>query len=289
MDEHPKVSVPAQLRNPHSVIAELRDDKRRFSLVGPARARGLRILQGIVTAANHRGWRVVGSGRSQDRYSARASNDHLVIETGDTSVHVRLFQQTDRSPHVPTARELSNQKSWGSRPPKYDHTPNDFLRLELNSAWDGRQHSWSGGKRGRLEGKLDDVVAEIERRQTAATMQRAQREVAEAERRRSEQIALERAMQLYGEAHRAEVLANQVSAWLYASQLQQYAAAMKARADALEESPERDEALEWIEWATRHLEQIDPLGRRLRMPDVPQPTMDDLRPFLKRLGDVRST
>jgi hypothetical protein len=200
-----------------------------------------------------------------------------------------LLQQTDRTPHVPTARELTEQGRWGSRPPKYDHVPNDFLRLELNSAWDGRQHSWSGGKRGPLEGKLDAVIAEMERRQLVAAEQRTKRESVEAERRRSEHVALGRATQLYGEAYRAEVLANQVSAWLYASQLQQYVAAMKARAEVLEESPERDEALEWIEWATRHSEQVDPLGRRLRMPDIPQPTMDDLRPFLKRLGDFRST
>jgi len=289
MKDHSQVRVPAQLRNPAPAIAELRDDKQRFSLVGPARTRGLRILQGIVTAASHRGWRAVGHKRDQHLFSGRDSADHLVIETGDTYVRVRLIQLTDRSPHVPTARELAEQTSWGVRPPKYDHAPNDFLRLELNSTWDGSRHSWSDGKRGPLEQKLDAVVAEIERRQLVAAERRLQRAVAEAERCRLEQNALERAEGMYVEAHRAEVLADQVSAWQYSNQLRQYIAAMRQAVDDIEESPERDEAAEWIGWATRHLEQLDPLGRRLAMPDASPPTMDVLRPFLRQVGDVSPT
>jgi len=86
---------------------------------------------------------------------------------------------------------------------------------------------------------------------------------------------------MYVEAHRAEVLADQVSAWQYSNQLRQYIAAMRQAVDDIEESPERDEAFEWIDWAMRHLEQLDPLGRRLAMPDTPLPTVDVLRPFLR--------
>lgn len=284
MTGHPEVLVPSQLRDLDPVIAGLRDDKRHFPLKGPARSRALRILQGLVNAACVRGWKVKAIEYGHNVYEHRGSNDHLLIGTGATDVRVRMFQQTDRSPHEPTPRELEEQKRWGTRPPKYDHTPNDYLRLELNSSWDGSQHSWSEGKRGPLDAKLGSVVEEIERRHDAAAERDAREEAREAERRHQHQIAIQRATEMLVEANRAEVLARQVSGWEYASQLRAYIEAMKQEADRLMRPDERDRALAWIEWASRHADAIDPFNQRLGVPRDPEPTAEALAPFLHQLG-----
>jgi hypothetical protein len=46
----PPVAVPAILRKPHPVVAELRDEKDHFAITGPSRNRALRIVQGLILA-----------------------------------------------------------------------------------------------------------------------------------------------------------------------------------------------------------------------------------------------
>lgn len=278
-----KVKVPATLRNPHPVVAALRADKRRLGLTGEVRGRALRILEALARAAESRGYaiREVRLHRNEHGYTWLESKNHLVVETGDTSVGIRVVQQTDRSPHVPTTQELDRQKRHGSRPSKYDHMPNDYLRIEIDSRWDGRQHSWSDGKRGPIDRKLPAILDEIEWRHTQARERRleAQRAGEEREQRRLE--AVERAKALLRESHRAEVLAKQVADWRHTNQLRQYVEAMAEVVEQLDDADERRVALEWVEWAREHAGAIDPLALALRMPDDPKVTNEALRPYLR--------
>lgn len=153
-DGKPPIVVPAQLRNPHPAVAELRDDRSRLSLTASVRARALRVLQALATETEAQGWTVRAprvKRRNEYGYSHFESANHLIVETGEQSVGVRLVQLTDRSPHVPTEEELRRQKSWGSAPPKYDHTPNDYFRIELDGGWEGKQSNFSEGSRGPID------------------------------------------------------------------------------------------------------------------------------------------
>lgn len=282
MDAYLQVGVPAQLRDPHSAVAALRDDKRHFPLTGAARSRALRILQALVVAAEDRGWTAGNIEYGNNVYEHRGSNDHLVIDAGATKVRVRMFQQTDRTPHTPSAHDLDQQQRWGTRPPKYDHSPNDLLRIQLDSSWDGSQHSWSEGTRGSLEGKLAAVISEIERRNAAVEARQVQQEMKDAERRRQHQAMAEEAKQMLREQNRADVLAAQVSAWAYARQLREYITEMQRAAEADADPEARKTALEWVGWAKRHAEDIDPLRRNLAAPADPEPTAEALAPFLRQ-------
>lgn len=42
----------------------------------------------------------------------------------------------------------------------------------------------------------------------------------------------------------------------------------------------RSEAETWIDWAAARVERLDPLKSPPRLPDIPEPRADDLRPFL---------
>ena len=278
---HP-VPVPVQLRALHPAVAALRDDTRRFDLTSLVRNRALRILQGIAGAAEHEGYRVreVRHTGHPGSYQHWDSKDHVVIETGETSVEVRVFQETDRTPHDPTPRELDRQKRWGEGWPKYDHTPNDRLRVEINSRWDGRRRSWSDGVRAQVEEKLPELFAEVAFRHAEAMQRRLKADAVEAERERQRRIAVERAKVLLRESHRAHVLAEQTANWRRAGEERAYVDSMATAIEAISDPVEHEAATEWLVWARRHAEELDPLNDALRMPNDPEPTLEALRPFL---------
>jgi hypothetical protein len=45
-----------------------------------------------------------------------------------------------------------------------------------------------------------------------------------------------------------------------------------------------EQATGWVEWAEAYAEKIDPLARIPTVPDAPEPSHDQLRPFLRELG-----
>ncbi len=278
----PRVDVPGALRRPHAAVVALRDDKDHFHITRGARNRALRILQGLVTASERKGYtaREVRCTHNGYGHASWESKDHLVIETGETTIGVRVVQESDRTPHEPTAYELQWQERWGSRPPKYDHTPSDRLRIEIGSTRFGDRSVWRDGARGSLEGKLGDLLRAIELRHEYAVAQRIKEEQAQLERERQWRIAVEEAKVLLRESHRADVLLKDVAAWRRAGEVREYLRAMEAEL-ARERDPGKAAAgLEWLEWATRYVESMDPLGKPIAMPEDPVPTDQALAPFL---------
>lgn len=288
MDEHceshvpPVVVVPERLTRPGPAVVALRDDKQRLTFTPAVRARALRILQGLVTAAEAEGWQAESSvsARTQrgDRWDER---DHLVINTGETRIGLRLVQEHDRTAHMPTKRELAERARWSwTAIPDWDYTPNDRIRIEMGG-WShgGRQYRWSDRQRWTLESQLGKVIVELRLRHDEAREERfkSERREAEAENRRREALA-EAAIRMR-EAHLAEALRTQAAAWAESRLLTQYIDEMKV---VIGDYPDdtRAEALAWATWAEEFAVSRDPLRRAVTMPDVPEPTMDVLRPFL---------
>jgi hypothetical protein len=280
--EPKKVAVPSQLRTLHPAVVVLRDDKDRLGITSLARNRALSILQGLAVAAEREGYSVqaVRQTRSAYGYTTWDSKNHLVINTGEIAIGVRILQESDRSPHEPTASELDRQKRWGSNPPKYDHKPNDQLRIEIDSRWDGRRHARRDGTRGSLESKLPALLDEVAARHFNAAERRKIEEQEQAERERRRQIAIDRAKILLRESHRAQVLSRQVAQWREARGLREYVVAMEQVIEAMPESQAKEDAEQWLIWSRKHAADVDPLARALRLPDDPEPTYEALRPFL---------
>lgn len=281
----PPVVVPAQLRNPHSAVAELRDDKSRLGLTASVRGRALRVLQALATEVEAQGWTVRAprvKRRNEHGYSHFESANHLVVETGEQSVGVRVEQLIDRSPHIPTEEELRRQKSWGSSPPKYDHTPNDYLRIELDGGgWEGKQSNFSEGPRGPIDRKLRRVIDEIAYRSERAKERRLQADAEREERERRWHAARGRAEVLLQEHHRAEVLVKQADDWHAAGKLRAYVEAMREKADAITSDDERAAASEWVEWASGFAERLDPLNHQIATPSDLEAKPEALQPFMR--------
>lgn len=279
----PAIVVPGALRNPHPAIAALRDTKGRLDMTSSVQGRALRVLQALVLAAEREGYRVEAIKPKRSEYGRiwYDSKDHLIIDTGETKEGVRIFQQTDRSAHVLTAAEAKEAGDrWARKPPKYDYTPNEYLRIELERTWGGGQRSWSEGPRGPIDRKLPAVLEEITRRHERAKERRLQAEAERVERERQWHVAHDRAKVLLQEHHRAEVLVQQADDWHRARQLRAYVEAMRDMADAITSDEERGAAFQWVEWARAFAERLDPLSRAIAMPAEIEPKPEALKPFM---------
>lgn len=272
------------------MIQTLANDEARFGLTHDVQNRGLRILQALITAAECEGNTIVpvrtrDLGYGPPRYE---SSDHFIVDTGACRVGVRMIQENDRKTHEPTARELAEKQrySW-TRIPEYDYIPSKRLRVELDARYNGRQSKWADRQRWRLEDKLPGVLVEIRLRHVEAEERRLKAESAAAEQERRRDEVLHRAKALFRESSMAEALMRQANDWQQAIMLRRYVDAMEALAGGME-AGERNRAQQWIAWCRAYIDAIDPLGRRIETPEVPEPTSDDLRPFLARGSSPRS-
>ncbi|MEV5878109.1 hypothetical protein AB0L75_28570 [Streptomyces sp. NPDC052101] len=75
-------------------------------------------------------------------------------------------------------------------------------------------------------------------------------------------------------------LEAQEAAWRHATRLTEYVSAVLARIEAMPPGQTRTEAEAWISWATATVERLDPLNTPPRLPGIPSPRADDLKPFL---------
>lgn len=283
VDARPTIAVPAALRNPHPAVAALRDAKGRLDMTSSVKGRALRVLQALALAAEREGYRVEEVKPQRNGYGRvwHDSKDHIVIDTGETRQGVRIFQQADRATHALTAAELKEAGDrWARKPPKYDYTPNEYLRVELERTWGGTQRSWSEGTRGPIDRKLPAVLEEITRRHEQAKERRLQAEVERLERERQWHVVHDRAKVLLQEHHRAEVLCKEADDWRRAGELRAYVEAMRQKADALTVDDEREAALKWVEWSGAFAERLDPLSRPIAMPAEVEPKPDALQSFM---------
>jgi hypothetical protein len=268
-----RLAVPRRLTAPHPVVQATRDafaqpwqDRygrprpRRDGVVDivvykPMVERALRIADAVVKEADRRGWEVVPRGR----YEAVV---HLKVE-GEL-VGFRIIEKAKRIKHVPKS---GTARAWDR---EFDYEPcgtltltitNDFLRI-------GRV-AWSDTARARVEDWLDDFMEAVARAGEHLKKERlrheeaAQRWKIEEERRRED----ERQRQL--EEGRRKRLEEEALLWTKSQHIYRFIAEVErvatlsdaAPSDAAVES--REVLSEWIGWARRHAERIDPLASGL--------------------------
>lgn len=276
------VPVPKSIRKPHAIVQEMREGKKQMPLTKDVQPRALRIVQAIAMAAEKEEWRAQSTNRTRTHWGNEWDRkDLFVINTGQCQVGIRLIQEIDRSPHVPTAYELKRKERYDyTRIPEYDYEPSKRLKLEL-TGWGAhdRTHRWADRKRWVLEDKLAQVIDEIATRHTEALQERLEKEAREAERQRVYELAVEQAKVLYREHHRAQELIKQADAWTQSQSLTDYLDAMESRIGGLEPS-DKPAALEWLNWCRQLVERMNPIHGELRMPEEPEVTMDALNEFL---------
>ncbi len=142
-------------------MAALRDGEPALGLSKSVQPRALRLVQAIVTEAEHRGHAVRLARGGHHGSRARRSDDEglFTVTAQGQPCGFSFGQEQDTTEHVPTAKELADAEwySW-NRIPKYDHAPSDRLTITFTGGITHRKSVWKDSVDRRLEDQLSEIL-----------------------------------------------------------------------------------------------------------------------------------
>ncbi|MFJ8697678.1 hypothetical protein [Streptomyces ardesiacus] len=279
------VPVPSRLTRPHTVVRAMQNERQPLGLTKPVQGRALRLIQALITATEDEGHTCSAgqSGFAPPSHRRRRANPHFTITAQDQTVGFLVPQEQDPAEHVATEKELADAKkhSW-VRIPRFDYTPSERLRFIISGGQPHRASEWADTPGRPLEEQLAEIAQEVTLRGEAAERRRRDEAEAARQKRIRWEAAMEQARIRYAEAYRVRHLESQEAAWRHATRLIEYVSAVRTRVEAMPPGQTRIEAEAWISWAASTVERLDPLHTPPRLPDIPEPRADDLKPFLGR-------
>lgn len=277
------ISVSSRLARPHTVVLAMQSETQPLGLTKPVQGRALRLIQALITAAV-----AIGHSTSPGRtgfappsHRRRSGSPHFTITARGQTVGFLVLQEQDRTEHVATEKELAAAKkdSW-VRIPRFDYTPSERLRSVLSGGQPHRASEWADTHGCSLEEQLAEIAQEVTLRGEAAERRRQDEIEAARQKRIRWEAAMEEARIRYAEAYRIRHFEAKEAAWRHATRLTEYVSTVRARVEAMPPGQARTDAEAWISWAATTVERLNPLSSPPRLPDVPEPRADDLRPFL---------
>ncbi|AXU11532.1 hypothetical protein [Streptomyces clavuligerus] len=278
------VPVPARLTRPHAVVAAMQKERQPLGLPRAVQGRALRLIHALATALEAQGDTCeAGSVDSAPPIRRRRhAAAHFTATAQGQTVAFLVFQEQDRSEHTATERELAEAKkySW-VKIPKYDYTPSDRLRFVLDGGSPHRASEWADSTERPLEEQLAEIVQEVALRGAAAERKRlAEREAAQQQKLRWE-AAMQEARVQHAETFRVQHFEAQEAAWRRATHLTEYLDAVRSHVHELPPGPTRTDAESWLSWASGYVARLDPTNQPPRLPEIPEPRAEDLKPFLR--------
>lgn len=282
------VPVSDQVERYHPAVSARRKAKR-LSVGSVAETRAHCILHAVAVEAEHRGFAVAPHLPKTTAGDASQSGLwHLLFTYCGETVPLRIEEETDRIEHVPTPDEL---KAHERRPwipiPTHDHPRSGRLRIEIGGQSQlGRPAAWADRTRWRLDDKLPEVLREVAVRADELRLRREAKTRAEDEYRQAVDREEEQARARAAEAHRQEVLENQLVKWRAAQELRKYATAVADRIAVVEAGGQVDgkavaDAQSWLEWIQQRADRQDPTMALATWPKPPQLASYELRKFMK--------
>ncbi|MGW8357665.1 hypothetical protein [Streptomyces wedmorensis] len=158
--------------------------------------------------------------------------------------------------------------------------PSERLHFVLSGDQPHRASEWADTPGRSLEEQLAEIAQEVTLRGEAAERRRQDEIEAARQKRIRWKAAMEEARVQYAESYRVRHFEAQEAAWRHATRLTRYVSAARTRVEAMPPGQTRTEAEAWISCATATVERLDPLNAPPRLPDIPEPRADDLKPFL---------
>jgi hypothetical protein len=212
-----------------------------------------RIWQALITEATFRGHSVQFSLENRDHYD----RGKLVIGIDWDKFPIELYGDRRRTLTL-TIKEKHPHRRRG-----YD--------------------SWTETPDRPLHTQLGEVFTHIERWADLLIRKREQEHQKQLEDpRRRERIEADARRQLT-EEHRRTVLAKRIAEVEFADDARAYSTALLTAADHLA-PPRADEVRAWARWVHDHADRVDPRRTLKAMPAKPNPTRDELKPYLPNNG-----
>jgi hypothetical protein len=267
-----RISVQTTLISPHPLVkATIEALKRRepdkygrIQPYGPqcldirvspaSQQRALLVMDALIKAFDTRGMKVFVK-------TGNFPNTHVYVQGEDLEIGIE--EQATQVEHKLTPEELERLERYShSWAPKHDFFPSGKLTLMLRSYLPVKK-IWRDTEKNRIEDCLNEFVIGLIRAANMIKQNRSKEEGIrlaweEEERRREETEQRKRE-----EEEKLKMLDRQVAAWTKSRQIREFIAAVKAAANRecgfLEAISDLDE---WIEWANRQADWLDPLAAK---------------------------
>lgn len=225
--------------------------------------RAIRLADSLITAAIEQGIELslVPSPRTRERPDGAR---RIRLTYLGAVVTIKFVEETDRTRHAPTKDEVAQlRRSPRVRTREWDYCPNGRLRIELNQVLaEGSRYRFADGQTATLEGKIDDVVAEITSRGHQARDLAAESARLDDLYEQERLAAVEEATLRCVEDKRSRTAETLLTGWGRALQLRRFA-------QALSDGPAPNTAANWIDWLQAHADRLDPCLHPAQMPQLP--------------------
>jgi hypothetical protein len=236
--------------------------------------RALRLADMFLRAAQELGWSFVMPAPEKSTTDSDARDEstsrgpavgQLVVE--GEPIGFRIEERMKDVPREPTAREVAREKrEYWYHAPRVNSVATGSLRLVRVEVEYGRRQSWHDRGSRHIEDKIPDILRgfldlALELKARRAQRERRRREYEEAERKRQ---ALETRRQVNTEL--IAQLETQAGAWYRARILRAYVRALRRVGSFKVDSG--GEPIDFLVWATRYVDAMDPLRSTSRDPDL---------------------
>lgn len=274
----PLVPIPVAERlstRPHQAVSRIGAEKGALDhLSRQLRPRVLRCLDALAKEAQRRG------------HEVEAERGGLKVTIRGKSHTIEFKEPSNRRDHVLTAEE-QRRKDSGSYfyAPKWDYDPSGRLNATAaRSVIAEPKPRADGSVAWQIEGRLAQVLDLVEREVAHAEARDQRLKEEAAERRRQWQDVHDQALVEYAEHHRGRALMKQAQRFAEVQMLDTYLAELTRQVELLTDVADQQAAGEWLAWARQYRASRDPFTRPPKMPKVPDPKGDELRPFMRGLS-----
>lgn len=275
------VPVPARLTRPHTLVRAMQNERQPLGLTRSVQGRALRLIQALITAAEAEGHTCSAgqTGYAPPSHRRRRSTSSLHRHRTGPARGVSRPAGTgpDRARRHREGTRRGQEAFLGQNSPLRLHP------IRTPPLHPQRRPATPGERMGRCPRPRPRRAARRDRtgRNASRPSRRRQDEAEAARQKRIRwEAAMEQARIRYAEAYRVRHLESQEAAWRHATRLTEYVSAVRTRVEAMPPGQTRAEAEAWISWAAFTVERLDPLHTPPRLPDIPNPRADDLKPFL---------
>lgn len=268
------IPMPSELRSPHPVVRDLRDDRGRLVMPPDVRNRALRFLQGLAAEAVRRGYEV-RERPVDERYHRR----YYGYRNADVPRYSRRDGQIDIVIHDFTYTVTIEQE----RPNSEVAERTKLLVVKLGGyGYTRRMDTWNDRKRSTIDEAIGPILRELELRVPDDQQRRADAEREKVERAEQWERAMVRARALATEAYHGKELGAQVDLWLRVEEIRVYADAVERRISEVPKEEVQEGTWQWLAWMRRYIDAADPLRELPVMSQAPHPQPKDLAPYLGR-------
>ena len=235
-----------------------------------ARERTLLLADAFLRAAAELGWTVVPPAASKTAPENQAiktpATGHLSVE--GESIPFRIEERLKSEPREPTPQEVARERrEYSYHAPRKTFKPTGALRLiRLEAGYWTRRQTWYDHRARRVEDQLREILLGFLEHAFEIKAHRAEREREERaeqeEKRRREVLEAKREVN----ARLVTYLETQAGAWFRARSLRAYLRALRRRVPHGLQVKVRDgEPLDFLEWAERYINAMDPLHEAPRI------------------------